>query len=71
MAKDPLSDCNFVVYVMKGQGRIFAGEEIFDVEPEDVVFVPARSKFAAEGEFVYITFDSPTFYVEQSTEIRV
>jgi len=63
--------CNFVIYVIKGKGKIYAGEEMFGVEVGDVVFVPKENKFAAEGEMEYITVDSPAFFPEQSEEIEV
>ena len=63
-------NCNFVIHVIKGRGKIFAGEEIFNVEVGDVVFVPKENKFAAEGVMEYITVDSPAFYMEQSVEIE-
>jgi mannose-6-phosphate isomerase-like protein (cupin superfamily) len=74
--KDPKTfiiegDCSFVMHITKGTGRVFAGDEIFDVVEEDVVVVPARHKFAVEGDMEYITFDSPAFYPEQSKEITV
>lgn len=62
--------CNFVMYVIKGQGKVYAGEEVFDVIVNDVVFVPKENKFAVEGEFEYITVDVPAFYLEQSEEIE-
>jgi mannose-6-phosphate isomerase-like protein (cupin superfamily) len=64
-------ECNFVIYIISGKGRIYAGEEVFDVEVGDVVFVPKENKFAAEGDMEYITVDSPAFYMEQSEEIKV
>ena len=64
-------DCNFVIYVIKGKGKIYAGDKIFDVKVNDVVFVPKENKFAAEGNMEYITVDSPAFYMEQSEEIEV
>jgi len=63
------SDCSFVMYITKGSGRVFAGEETFDVQPEDVVFVTSKHNFAVEGDMEYITFDAPAFYPEQSSEI--
>lgn len=63
------NDCSFVMYITKGTGRVFAGEQVFEVVAEDVVVVPARHKFAVEGDMEYITFDSPAFYPEQSQEI--
>lgn len=62
-------ECNFVMYILSGNGRVFAGGEVFKVKPEDVVFVPAKNKFAVEGDLEYITFDAPAFYPEQSEEI--
>jgi mannose-6-phosphate isomerase-like protein (cupin superfamily) len=63
-------DCNFVIYIINGKGKICAGEEVFDVEVGDVVFVPKENKFAAEGDMEYITVDTPAFYMEQSEEIE-
>ena len=64
-------DCNFVIYVIKGKGIIYAGDEVYKVKVNDVVFVPKENKFAAEGEMEYITVDSPAFNMEQSEEIEV
>jgi mannose-6-phosphate isomerase-like protein (cupin superfamily) len=62
--------CNFVIYVVKGEGKIYAGDETFEVKVDDVVFVPTDNKFAAEGEMEYITVDVPAFYIEQSEEVE-
>lgn len=62
-------DCNFVIYVTKGKGVIFAGDERFKVEKGDVVFVPDNNKFAVEGILEYVTVDVPAFYMEQSEEV--
>lgn len=62
-------DCQFVIYVIKGKGKIYAGEEIFKVSVGDVVFVPTNNKFAVEGNMEYFTIDCPAFYMEQSEEI--
>lgn len=63
-------DCSFVIYVVKGTGKICAGDEIFEVGVGDVVFVPKENKFAADGEMEYVTFDVPAFYLEQSGEVE-
>ncbi|SRR4030042_2773256 len=63
--------CQFVIYVSKGKGKIYAGDDIFEVAEGDVVFVPTDHKFAAEGEMEYITVDVPAFFMEQSEEITV
>ncbi|MEK7111099.1 MAG: hypothetical protein AAB856_00740 [Patescibacteria group bacterium] len=61
------SDCHFMIYVTKGSGKIYAGDDIFQVVAGDVVDVPPGNKFACEGkDFEYITFDTPAFYPEQS-----
>jgi len=61
--------CQFVIYVTKGKGKIYAGEDIFEVKVGDVVFVPTNNKFAAEGKMEYITVDVPAFFMEQSEEV--
>ena len=63
--------CQFVIYVTNGKGKIYAGEDVFDVTDGDVVFVPKENKFAAEGEMEYITVDVPAFYLEQSEEVEI
>lgn len=57
--------------MIKGSGKIYAGEETFNVRVGDVVFVPIENKFAAEGDMEYITVDSPAFFPEQSEEVKV
>jgi len=61
------SDCHFMIYAIKGSGKIYAGDGIFSVSAGDVVDVPPGNKFACEGkDFEYIAFDVPAFYPEQS-----
>jgi mannose-6-phosphate isomerase-like protein (cupin superfamily) len=57
---------HFMVYVTKGSGKIFRGEDSFEVSEGDSVDVPPGVKFAAEGNFEYITAESPAWYVEQA-----
>lgn len=63
--------CDFVIYVIKGKGKIYAGDKIFNVATDDVVFVPSGNKYAADGNMEYITVDAPAFYMEQYEEISV
>lgn len=63
-------DCQFVIYVTKGEGKITAGKEVFNVKVGDVVFVPTNNRFAVEGKLEYITVDTPSFYPEQSEELE-
>ncbi|MHB1865229.1 MAG: cupin domain-containing protein [Candidatus Saccharimonadales bacterium] len=60
--------CDFIIYVTKNTGVIFAGSETFSVEVGDVVFIPKNNKYAVEGNFEYITIDVPAFSPEQSAE---
>ncbi|MCK5177172.1 MAG: hypothetical protein KAQ92_05590 [Candidatus Aenigmarchaeota archaeon] len=64
------NDCTFVIYITKGNGIIYAGEEKFAVEIGDVIFVPNGNKFAVEGKLEYVTIDTPSWYPEQSKEIK-
>lgn len=61
---------HFMVYVIKGNGKMFCGEDIFEVSESDSVDVPAGTKFAAEGNFEYITAESPAWYQAQHKEIE-
>lgn len=57
---------HFMVYVVKGKGKIFRGEDVFSVSEGDSVDVPPGERFAAEGNFEYITAENPAWYREQS-----
>lgn len=57
---------HFMAYVIKGSGKIFLEEEIFEVGEGDCVDVPPGTKFAAEGDFEYITAENPAWYPEQA-----
>lgn len=61
--------CDFFIYVLVGTGKIYAGDEVFDVEPRDVVFVPAKNKYAVDGRFEYVTIDVPEWYEDQAVEV--
>lgn len=63
-------ECSFVIYVLSGSGKVFAGEEVFEVVSEDVIFVPKGHAFAVEGKLEYITVDVPAFFPEQATFIE-
>lgn len=57
---------HFMVLVVKGKGKIFCGGLEYDVEEGDTLDVPAGTLFAAEGNFEYITAESPAWYKEQA-----
>ncbi len=58
---------HFMVFVIKGKGKIFRGNEVFNVKEGDCIDVPPKTKFAAEGyDFEYITVESPAWYPEQA-----
>ena len=57
---------HFMVYVTNGAGKIFCGSDVLSVETGDCIDVPAGTKFAAEGNFEYITAEKPAWYAEQA-----
>ena len=61
--------CDFFIYVLVGTGTVYAGDETFQVEPKDVVFVPAKNKYAVDGAFEYITVDVPEWNADQAEEV--
>src|SRR3989338_3787773 len=48
------TECQFIMYVMRGVGIVYVEAEEFKVEKGDVVFVPKNHKFAVRGDFQYI-----------------
>ena len=61
------TEIHFMVFVIKGEGKIFCGNDIFDVSEGDCIDVPKNTKFAAEGyNFEYITAENPAWYSEQA-----
>lgn len=63
-------DCSFAMYVIKGRGKYFVNGKSMNVAEGDVLYVPASSTFACEGDFEYVTVDVPAYYPEQSEEIE-
>lgn len=58
---------HFMAFVLKGKGKMYIGDEIYEVSGGDCVDVPPGTKFAAEGyNFEYITAESPAWYPEQA-----
>jgi mannose-6-phosphate isomerase-like protein (cupin superfamily) len=58
---------HFMVYVVKGRGKIYCNDEVYEVEVEDVVDVPVNTRFAAEGtDFEYLTIEAPAWFPEQA-----
>jgi len=58
---------HFMVYVVKGQGKIYVNNDVFSVVEGDVVDVPPNTRFAAEGtDFEYLTTETPAWFPEQA-----
>lgn len=57
----------FMVFILKGKGRISRDDEIIEVEPEDVIEFPTSTRFAAEGDFEYLTFEHPAWFASQAS----
>jgi quercetin dioxygenase-like cupin family protein len=43
-------------YVVSGKGQIFCGDEVYDVEPEDLVITPRGVPHKAKGDIKFICF---------------
>lgn len=57
---------HFMAFVIKGEGKMYVGDKVYEVGEGDCIDVPAGTKFAAEGyNFEYITAESPAWYPEQ------
>lgn len=63
-------DCQFFIYVTKGQGKVVTDSDTIEVTVGDIVFVPKETKFAMEGDFEYLTAGTPAFYPEQAEEVK-
>ncbi|MDP1722432.1 MAG: hypothetical protein Q8L37_04440 [Candidatus Gottesmanbacteria bacterium] len=60
-------DVHFMVYILKGSGKIYCDDDVFDVFPGDIIDVPTKVRFATEGKnFEYLTFGYPAWYPEQA-----
>ncbi len=57
---------HFMAYVTKGAGKFYCGKDVFEVEEGDCLDVPAGIGFAAEGDFEYITAETPARYPDQA-----
>ena len=61
------TEIHSMVLVIKGKGKIFCGDDVFEVSESDCIDVPKGTKFAAEGyDFEYITAENPAWYPEQA-----
>ena len=62
---------HFMAYVIKGTGKMFCGDDVFEVEEGDCLDVPVGKNFAAQGNFEYVTAESPAWYPEQAKIVDV
>ena len=61
------TEIHFMVFVIKGKGKIFCGDNVFKVEKGDCIDVSKGTKFAAKGyDFEYITAENPAWFSEQA-----
>lgn len=58
---------HFMVLIIKGNGKVYCGNEVFDVQEGDSIDVPAGTKFAAEGNLEYVTAESPAWFEAQAS----
>jgi len=61
------TEIHFMVLVIKGKGKIFCGDDVFEASEGDCIDISKGTKFAAEGyDFEYITAENPAWYSEQA-----
>ena len=57
-------------YVLEGSGKIFMGEETFEVKQGDFVNVSRKTPHALEGEFKALIVTSPPFNPEDERHVE-
>lgn len=58
---------HFMLYVLKGTGKVYCEDEIYEVEIGDVVDVPAKTRFAVDGkELEYLAVQTPAWTPKQA-----
>ena len=57
-------------YVLKGRGKIFVGEEIFEIQEGEFVNVPKKTPHALEGKFKALIVTSPPFNPEDEKHVE-
>lgn len=61
-------EVRFMVYILKGKGKIYCDNSVYEVEVGDVFDVPTKTRFAAEGtNFEYLTFEYPAWFPQQAS----
>ncbi len=63
--------CHFMVYVLKGSGTFYVEDEVINIGEGDVLDISANTKFATEGDFEYLAFESPAFTLEQASIVDI
>jgi len=59
-----------MLYVVKGKGKVYCDDEVFEVEEGDVVDVPTCTKFTTQGKnFEYITVEHPAWFAKQASVV--
>jgi mannose-6-phosphate isomerase-like protein (cupin superfamily) len=58
---------HFMAFVIKGEGKMYCGDEVYNVGEGDALDVPANTRFGAEGNMEYVTAEHPAWYKEQAT----
>lgn len=58
-------------YVLEGRGKIFVGEEVFDVEEGELVNVPEKKLHALEGDLKVLIVTSPPFNPEDEELVNI
>lgn len=64
-----INDISEKVYlVLEGSGRVFVDDEVVDVTPMDLVFIPPNTEHGVKGDVKFLCIMSPPFDPEHDRE---
>jgi mannose-6-phosphate isomerase-like protein (cupin superfamily) len=65
------NECDMVVYVVSGTGKVTSGDEVIELESDDVIFIPKQEKYAWEGDDLKLFIScNPAFTPDQYAEVE-
>jgi len=61
--------CNFVYYVLEGNGHFFVEDKKHDCKTGDLITIPPGTKFTYRGKLKMLLVTTPPFYPEQEETV--
>ncbi|MFH1585780.1 MAG: hypothetical protein ABIB79_03365 [archaeon] len=55
------TESDIAYYVLEGKGKFFLEDDEFNVEKEDLVFIPKNTKYKDEGNLILLAISVPKF----------